>query len=41
MSRRLARRAMRRRQAAEDRRVRAFVWAIRESSIPGHTVEEW
>jgi hypothetical protein len=25
----------RRRRLAEDRRVRAFVWAIRESAIPG------
>jgi hypothetical protein len=26
--------ALRRRRAAEDRRVRAFVWAIRESASP-------
>jgi len=32
------RRLIRRRRAAEDRRTRAFVWAIRESAIPGHVV---
>lgn len=42
MTARLVRRALRRRRAAEDRRVQRFVWAIRESGIPGHTVRvQW